>query len=545
MGIVPPSSRFASMAVTAAFAFLLGGLDVAAEPVVVPAGKLRVQGPGGPLPEGGWNLWSNGAVGEYFEAAQEGEIEIVVSAAGQPCQGVFPLAQWTLRTAAGQSTLGEPFTVGVKEFQDYRVKVSVPRGRFCVVIAFLNDAQAAGEDRNLLLKELRVTGAKLLDQIPSYKEACADGIRKHRMGTLVVQTAPNAAVKVTMLRHEFLFGTALAHDVWRDWTTVAVREKYLQVVRENFNHAVHENALKWYHAQGGSPGPSNWADADKVYDWCSANHIVMRGHCVYWGIEKYVQPWVKGLGDAALREALEKRGKEVAEHWKGRIVEFDLNNEMLHGDYYAKRLGEGITKEMFEWFKTAYPEAILYVNDYGILSGGDGPRYLQHIQRLLDQGAPIGGIGCQGHFGARMDAEHMRTMLDQLARFKLPIKITEYDMNTGDEQAKAQGLETVYRTCFSHPAVAGLLMWGFWEGAHWKPKAALWRKDFSPTPAAELYRKLVFEEWWTRFEGKADAQGRCEVPAFFGPHAVEANGEKAEVELPKAKGTVTVSVGKS
>jgi GH35 family endo-1,4-beta-xylanase len=519
-------------------------MNMAAEQVVVPAGKLRLQGPGGPQPDDGWNLWSNGAVGEYFEAAQEGEVEITLSAAGQPCQGVFPLAQWTLRTDAGQKTLGEPFTVGAKEFKDYSVKVAVPKGRFTVLIAFLNDAQAGGEDRNLLLKELRVTGAKLLDKIPSYKEACEEGIRKNRMGTLVVQTAPNAAVKVTMLRHEFLFGTALGHQMWSDRTPADVREKYLQIVRENFNHAVHENALKWYHTQNGGPGPSNWADADKVYNWCKENNILMRGHCVYWGIEQFVQPWLKKLDDAALREALEKRGKEVAEHWKGRISEFDLNNEMIHGDYYAKRLGDGITKEMFGWVKAAYPEAVLYVNDYSILSGGDGPRYIQHIQKLLDQGVPIGGIGCQGHFGGRADAGHIRATLDQLARFKLPIKITEYDMDTGDEQAKAQGLETLYRICFSHPAVAGVLMWGFWEGAHWRPKAALWKRDFSPTPAAEMYRKLVFDEWWTKFEGKADATGRCEVPAFFGKHTVEANGQTAEVELPKAKGTATVQVGK-
>ncbi|MCY3017623.1 MAG: endo-1,4-beta-xylanase [Planctomycetota bacterium] len=516
---------------------------MAADSVVIPAGKLRIKGAGGPMQDGGWNLWSNAAAGDTFEAAQEGEVEIAVSAAGQPCQGVFPLAQWSLRTDAGENPVGQPFTVGAKEFKDYSAKVRVPKGRFTVLIAFLNDAQAGGEDRNLLLKELRVSGATLLDKPPGVKELTDDGIRKHRMGTLVIQTAPNAAVKVTMLRHEFLFGTALGGAMWNERTPAAAREKYQQILRENFNHAVHENELKWYHTEA-QQGQFNYADAEKMLTWCEHNNIVMRGHCVFWGIEQFVQPWIKKLDDKALREAMEQRAKAVATRFKGRIREYDLNNEMIHGDYFAKRLGEGITKEMFGWVKAADPDATLYVNDYSILSGGDGPRYIQHTQKLIDQGAPVGGIGCQGHFGGHIDAGHVLATLNQLARFRLPIKVTEFDMDTKDEQTKAQGLETLYRCCFSHPAIAGILMWGFWEGAHWKPQAALWKKDFSPTPAAEMYRKLVFDEWWTKFEGKADDKGRCEVPAFFGKHSVEADGQKAEVELPKAKGTVRVTLGK-
>jgi hypothetical protein len=31
-------------------------------------------------------------------------------------------------------------------------------------------------------------------------------------------------------------------------------------------------------------------------------------------------------------------------------------------------------------------------------------------------------------------------------------------------------------------------MWGFWEGAHWRPKAALWKRNWDMTPAARAYR---------------------------------------------------------
>lgn len=379
-----------------------------------------------------------------------------------------------------------------------------------------------------------VSAAKVL------KEA-DESIAKIRAGTLVVLTAPNAKVKVTQLRHEFPFGTAIAHQLWGEKASADVREKYQQILKENFNHAVHENALKWYHTQR-QPGEPNWKDADTVLEWCEKNGISMRGHCIYWGIEKYVNGWLKELDDKALRAELEKRAKDVTARYKGRILEYDLNNEMIHGNYYSKRFGEEITKEMFNWAKASDPNAILYVNDYSILSGGDGPKYIAHIKKLLEMGTPIGGIGCQGHFGKSVNASHVKRTLDALAQFNLPIKITEYDVDNPDDKAKAEALETFYKVCFGHPAVAGVLMWGFWEGAHWRPNAALWKKDFTPTPAAETYRRLLFKDWWTTWEGQADAAGRCEVRAFFGKHAVEAGGKRVEVELKKADGKTELTV---
>lgn len=324
-------------------------------------------------------------------------------------------------------------------------------------------------------------------------------------------------------------------------TPADVREKYQQLLKENFNHAVHENALKWYHTQN-KPGEPNWKDADAVLEWCEKNGLSMRGHCIYWGIEQFVNGWLKALDDQALRAALEKRGKEVTTRYKGRISEYDLNNEMIHGNYYAKRFGEEITKEMFNWAKAGDPNAILYVNDYNILSGNDGPKYIAHIKKLLEMGVPIGGIGCQGHFGKSVNGPKIKKTLDELAQFKLPIKITEYDVDNPDDKVKAESLEALYKVCFGHPAVAGVLMWGFWEGAHWRPNAALWRKDFTPTPAADTYRRLLFREWWTTWEGQADATGRCELRAFFGKHAVEADGKRVEVELKKADGKAEVTV---
>jgi hypothetical protein len=49
-------------------------------------------------------------------------------------------------------------------------------------------------------------------------------------------------------------------------------------------------------------------------------------------------------------------------------------------------------------------------------------------------------------------------------------------------------------------------MWGFWEGANWIPQSSLYRRDWSPTPAADAYRGLVFKQWWTTWSGVTDAR---------------------------------------
>ena len=36
-------------------------------------------------------------------------------------------------------------------------------------------------------------------------------------------------------------------------------------------------------------------------------------------------------------------------------------------------------------------------------------------------------------------------------------------------------------------------MWGFWEGANWIPASSLYKRDWTPTPAAEAYQKLIYK----------------------------------------------------
>lgn len=382
-------------------------------------------------------------------------------------------------------------------------------------------------------------------------------IRKVRMGTLVVETTPGAEVRVEQQRHEFWFGAALASQMFGERADAETAAQYKKVFMDNFNAAVTENALKWPSMER-RQGQVDYSICEAMLQWTGEHEIPLRGHNIFWGIRNFVQPWVIALDDATLRETLKARALDIGTRYRGRFAEYDLNNEMIHGNYYQDRLGPQITREMADWVRQGDPNAVLFLNDYDILTGRRLEDYVVHIRGLLDQGVPLGGIGVQGHLhGDSFDPAVVQASLAKLAQFKLPIVVTEFNfpgqrskhyekrgdqLTDEEEQAKAKAIVDYYRICFAQSAVKGILMWGFWEGANWIPQSSLYRRDWSPTPAAEAYRNLVFKQWWTSWQGKADAAGRCEVPAFYGRHRVTAGGKEAVVDLKRAEGRMAVSL---
>jgi endo-1,4-beta-xylanase len=391
----------------------------------------------------------------------------------------------------------------------------------------------------------------------SIKNDTDPAISKHRMGSLQIKTKAGAQVTVSQIKHEFGFGAAISNFLGRESDDSADLAMYKKIFKENFNSAVTENALKWPQMER-EQGKIDYSVVDNILAWCEENDIPLRGHNIFWGISGRVQQWQKDLTDEELLDVVKNRSKDIGKRYRGRFQEYDLNNEMLHGNYYEDRLGDKITLDMGSWVKSADPGAKLYLNDYDILTGNYLDRYAAQIEDFLANGVPIAGIGVQGHLhGDDFDPEMLKHCLDTLAKFNLPIKITEFNMpgqrsprrkskepmTEADEQAKAENLVDYYRICFANPAVEGILMWGFWENANWIPFSSLWKADWSPTPAADAYRALVFEEWWTTWDGKAGSGGVVELRAFYGTYEITSGGETVTVEFLKNGGDKTVNVG--
>ena len=373
-------------------------------------------------------------------------------------------------------------------------------------------------------------------------------ISEFRLGDIIIRTKPGAAIKIEQVRHEFLFGTSIPNNIAENGglpVSKEDREKYLKVLSENFNYAVHDNALKWYSTER-KENEVDYSVADRIWELCNERNIPMRGHCLFWAKDKYIMPWLFSLNNDELRAAVIRRAQSVAKHFKGRITEFDLNNEMIDGDFFRRRLGYGIINEMAFAVKSENPEVKLYVNDYGILNiGYNADTYITQIKNLLASGVPIDGIGCQGHlahaFPFITPSVHVQKTLDELAKFNLPIKITESLFIFDDEQTRVDELNRLFPIYFAHPAVEAIVTWGFWEVGHWQPHSAMWKRDWTATPQAQAYRELVFNKWWTKESGKADNKGSYNVHAFYGDYLITSDGIIKKVSLNKKDKTIEVS----
>ncbi|AUG57527.1 endo-1,4-beta-xylanase [Acetivibrio saccincola] len=323
-----------------------------------------------------------------------------------------------------------------------------------------------------------------------------------------------ATVEVKQTRNHFAFGSALRRSAMYD-------ERYTKFFKENFEWAVFENEAKWYHTET-SRGNVNYTDADYMYEWCKENDIIVRGHCIFWEVEDYVPSWVRSLSNTELKKAIDDRLESVVPHFRGKFVDWDVNNEMLHGSFFKDRLGQDIWLYMFNRTKELDPDTKLFVNDYNIITEAETDAYVQQINWFLENGVDLYGIGVQGHFSQDkvVDPVVVESRLNTLASTGLPIWITEYDSTTQDVKLRADNLENLYRIAFSHPSVEGILMWGFHADSHWRgPDAAIVNHDWTVNEAGLRYQALR-EEWRTNDSGTTNSSGNYTFRGFHGKYDV-------------------------
>ncbi len=369
-------------------------------------------------------------------------------------------------------------------------------------------------------------------------------IRRRQVQVRVVdsQGKPQAgvAVEVRQTRKAFPFGAAVSGALVRN-------ARYRDFFKSHFNWAVFENESKWY-SNGRGPGREDYTVADAMVQWCRENGIPVRGHCIFWEPEKWQPRWVMQLDAAQLKAAVEHRMDSAVNHFRGAFVHWDVDNEMLHGSFFKDRLGEGIHAWMYQRARELDPDVKLFVNEFNILSvdkdfsSVQTDEYVADIRRLREQGAPIDGVGIQGHIWSEDILAHpeiIKQRLDKVAALKLPIWISEFDVADADEKANADKLELVYRTAYSHPAVEGIMMWIFWAGNSWRgPNGGLAKRDWTLNEAGRRFEALM-AEWSTNASCVADSDGIFTFQGFQGDYAVRLKGSDAAF----SPGTFTVSAG--
>jgi endo-1,4-beta-xylanase len=290
----------------------------------------------------------------------------------------------------------------------------------------------------------------------------------------------------------FLIGAA--GDIPRRYS-----EAELANIKANYNIVTPENAMK---PQGTHPSEDqyNFTTTDALVDWCEENGIKVWGHTLAWhaqtpnwffqapasetdATEEAAEPatppaeagnrrggrggfggfggFGRGgmTGPLASREVAMERLKNhimtVVGRYKGRLTGWDVFNESIAdgGDGSTENLrtnswyrvvGPDVLTMAFKWAHEADPKAQLYYNDYNIEQGavenkGKHASSMMLLKRLIAEGAPITGVGIQGHWHLDTNLADVEKAITNYASLGLKVAITELDVTATGSNSGAFG----------------------------------------------------------------------------------------------------------
>lgn len=171
-----------------------------------------------------------------------------------------------------------------------------------------------------------------------------------------------------------------------------------------------------------------------MLEFVRANQIIVRGHNIFWENPNFTPSWIRNLTGTELKSAVDSRIQSLMNNYKDEFVHWDVNNEMLHFDFYEQHLGHNATLHLFHKAHQSDPLATLFMNEYNVVetctdSNSTVDAYISRLRELKLGGVSMDGIGLQGHF-SRPNPPLMRAILDKLATLHLPIWLTEVDIKS-------------------------------------------------------------------------------------------------------------------
>jgi len=317
----------------------------------------------------------------------------------------------------------------------------------------------------------------------------------------------------------------------------------------HFNVLVAENDMKpesvmpsqWQNWQS-SPAYNasqsyRWTEADKLVNYAQTNNVKIRGHVLFWHEQTPAVFFKTGnltssyVSKEVFYTRMEQHVKTVFQKYGGKVLWWDLANETVGDDGNPRVTGganvagsdgkSGFTAVMeaagltgdnrYEWIVKAFKYARqyadanggqnvkLFLTEYGIENSYDKTKrdgFLRLVDYLITNGAPIDGVGVQGHTRIQDGDGYisgLSGLIDQIAAKKNPVngknlivQVTELDislyayddssltLSTSELNSRLQTQAKMYRDLFdmfNDKYKAGkfemVLTWGIDDGHSW------------------------------------------------------------------------------
>jgi endo-1,4-beta-xylanase len=364
------------------------------------------------------------------------------------------------------------------------------------------------------------------------------------------KTAPQKTLKEAYAG-KFLIGAA------NDLTSISEAES--ANIKMQYDIITPENCMKPQPIHP-SEDTYNFVTSDAMVEWCQKNGLKVWGHTLAWHSqtpswffqEKNLatgeaakpatqpatvldpnspRPNTAGFGGRgntgpqASREVILERLKNhimtVVGRYKGRIMGWDVINESIAdgGDGKTENLrtfswyqavGPDVLTLAFKWAHEADPNAHLNYNDYNIEQGavenkGKHASSMLLLKRLIAEGAPITGVGIQGHWHLDTNLDDVEKAIENYASLGLKISVSELDVTAtggnsgsfgvrqGDRTIPAENYQKqaeVYKKLFEilmrhSDVIERVTFWGLSDTRSWRrgQDALLFDGQLNPKPA--------------------------------------------------------------
>ena len=265
-----------------------------------------------------------------------------------------------------------------------------------------------------------------------------------------------------------------------------------------FNMMVCENEMKMDALQP-SKGSFSFGSADNLVSLAQQNDMAIRGHCLVW--HSQVPGWLSSDGkkndknwtrEQAL-EIMKNHITKVMQHYKGKVREWDVVNECLDDDQttvrsnpnsydlrqqsvWQRAIGDDYIDSAFVYAHRADPDAILYLNDYGVELQGKAKSlaFYNLAVSLKEKGIPIHGVGLQCHFSiGEVDGVKLNRTIKRFSEAGLMCIITELDMGissttAANKEEQARLYRMITDIVLKNDNCPSMVIWGVKDNDSWR-----------------------------------------------------------------------------